>query len=63
MIDGPCNPETLARWPLAAYAQTHGVRQVLTFEAPGRHQLEVRVQAHLAAIEAAIEYCSGPEQK
>lgn len=58
VIDGPCNPETLARWPLAAYAQIHGVKRVLTLEAPGRHSIEVRVQAHLAAIEAAIEYCT-----
>lgn len=55
--------ETLARWPLAAYAQIHGVKRVLTLEAPGRHSIESRVQAHLAAIEAAIEYCSGPDQE
>jgi hypothetical protein len=32
--------------------------RVLTLEAPGSHSIEVRVQAHLVAIEAAIEYCS-----
>lgn len=59
VIEGPCNPESLVWWPLAAYAQTHGVKRVLTLEASGRHSIEVRVQAHLVAIEAAIEYCSG----
>lgn len=63
VIDGPCNPDRLAWWPLAAYAQTHGVKRVLTLEAPGRHPIEARVQAHLTAIEAAIEYCSGPDQE
>jgi protein MpaA len=63
VIDGPCNPDRLAWWPLAAYAQTHGMKRVLTLEAPGRHSIEVRVQAHLVAIEAAIEYCSGPDQE
>jgi predicted deacylase len=58
-IEGPCNPETLDLWPLAAYAQTHGVKRVLTLEASGRHSIEVRVQTHMEAIEAAIEYCSG----
>jgi hypothetical protein len=63
VIDGPCNPDTLAWWPLAAYAKTHGVKRVLTLEAPGRHSIEARVQAHLVAIEAAIEYFSGLDRE
>jgi len=63
VIDGPCNPDRLAWWPLAAYAHFHGVKRVLTLEAPGRHSIEARVQAHLVAIEAAIEYCSEPDRE
>jgi predicted deacylase len=63
VIDGPCNPDTLAWWPLATYAQTHGVKRALTLEALGRHSIEARVRAHLVAIEAATEYCSGPDRE
>jgi predicted deacylase len=62
VIDGPCNPDTLAWWPLAAYAQTHGVKRVLTLEAGGSYSIEARVQAHLLAIEAAIECFSRPDR-
>lgn len=43
--------------PMAIYGLTHETPCLLTFEA-GKWPLSVQVQAHLLAIEAALDYCS-----
>jgi hypothetical protein len=42
-------------WPLALYALSHGASRSLTLEAPAACPLELRVNAHLLAIQIALD--------
>jgi protein MpaA len=57
VIARPPEPGTLSWWPMAVYGFAHGIPCSLTLEA-GRSSLETQVQAHLDAIEAALDLCS-----
>jgi hypothetical protein len=45
-------------WPLAVYALQHGVKHNFTLEAGMASSPQARIDAHLAAIDAALEYFS-----
>jgi hypothetical protein len=49
-------------WPLAVYALEHGVRHNFTLEAGMASSPQARIDAHLAAIDAALEYFSTDER-
>lgn len=50
-------PGTRTWWPMAVYGFARGIPCSLTLEA-GRSTLQVQVQAHLQAIDAALGLCS-----
>jgi hypothetical protein len=56
VIVRPREPGTLTWWPMAVYGFAHGIPCSLTLEA-GRSPLKIQVQAHLDAIEAALDLC------
>ena len=49
-------PEEMEWWPMALYANTRGCRHALTLETSASLAMEVRVKAHLLAIQTALEY-------
>lgn len=57
VIARPLEPETHSWWPMARYGFAQGIPCSLTLEA-GRSPLKMQVQAHLQAIEAALDFCS-----
>lgn len=57
VIARPREPGTRSWWPMAVYGFAHGTPCSLTLEA-GQSTLQKQVQAHLQAIEAAMELCS-----
>ncbi len=60
VIARPPEPGTHSWWPMARYGFAQGIPCSLTLEV-GRSPLATQVQAHLGAIEAALELCSfGP---
>jgi predicted deacylase len=58
VIRRPCAPSDMEWWPLAVYALQHGVKHNFTLEAGTASSTQVRINAHLAAIDAALEYFS-----
>lgn len=46
-------------WPMALYSLSQGTRRCLTVESASQFPMEVRVKAHLQAIDIALEYFSG----
>jgi protein MpaA len=58
VIRRPCAPSDMDWWPLAVYARQHGVKHNFTLEAGTASSIQVQIDAHLAAIDAALEYCS-----
>jgi len=57
VIARPLEPGTHSWWPMARYGFAQGIPCSLTLEA-GRSPLKMQVQAHLQAIEAALDFCS-----
>jgi murein peptide amidase A len=58
VIRRPCSPPEMDWWPLAVYALGHGVKHNFTLEAGRGSALQAEIDAHLAAIDAALEYFS-----
>lgn len=48
-------PETLPDWPEAFLLHFHCARRVFTVETPSEFHIDARVEAHVAAIDAALE--------
>jgi len=57
VIARPLEPGTHSWWPMARYGFAQGIPYSLTLET-GRSPLQRQVQAHLQAIEAALDLCS-----
>ena len=62
VIRRPCAPSDMEWWPLAVYALEHGVKHNFTFEAGTASLTQAQIDAHLAAIDAALEYFSAINQ-
>lgn len=58
VIRRPCAPPDMDWWPLAVYALQHGVKHNFTLEAGMASSTRVQIDAHLAALDAALEYVS-----
>ncbi len=54
-------PEDMEWWPMALYAYTRGCRHVMTLETSPDLPIEVRIKAHLRAIQTALEFMEGKE--
>ena len=52
-------PDEMELWPMALYAYTRGCRHVFTLETSPSLPMEVRVKAHLLAIQTALEQMEG----
>ena len=52
-------PHEMEWWPMALYAYTRGCRHVCTLETSPALPMEVRVKAHLLAIQTALEQTAG----
>lgn len=50
---------TMDWWPMALYGYSKGVRRCLTLETATRFSMDMRVEAHLTAIDTALNYFSG----
>ena len=50
------DPEEMDWWPMALYANTRGCSHVFTLETSASLPMDVRVKAHLTAIQTALEY-------
>lgn len=59
VIRRPCAPPEMDWWPWAVYTLEHGVKHNFTLEVGTASSPQMRIDAHLAAIGAALEYCSG----
>jgi murein peptide amidase A len=55
VIERACAFDDMRAWPLALYALSHGASRRLTLEAPAACLLELRVSAHLFAIQIALK--------
>jgi predicted deacylase len=58
VIERLCKPDSMSGWPMPIYALTKGARRYITLEASSNFPMEVRVNAHLLALEAALTYFS-----
>ncbi len=56
VINRSPDPESMDWWPMALYARSRGARYCMTLETPPAFPMPVRVQAHLAAVRAAIQH-------
>lgn len=56
VIERLCKPDSMSGWPMPIYALTKGARRYITLETSSQFPLEVRVYAHLLALEAALTY-------
>ncbi len=54
-------PDEMEWWPMALYAYTRGCSHVLTLETSPALPMDVRIKAHLLAIQTALEYLEGKE--
>ena len=45
-------------WPMALYALSKGTRRCLTLETATKYSMDIRVEAHLKAIDTALNYFS-----
>jgi hypothetical protein len=54
-------PDEMEWWPMALYAYTRGCSHVCTLETSPDLPMDVRVQAHLLAIQTALEQTEGKE--
>ncbi len=54
-------PDEMEWWPMALYAHTRGCSHVCTLETSPALPMDVRVQAHLLAIQTALEQTEGKE--
>jgi hypothetical protein len=52
-------PDEMEWWPMALYAFTRGCSHVLTLETSPALPMDVRIKAHLLAIQTALEYLEG----
>ena len=52
-------PDEMDWWPMALYAYIRGCRHVFTMETSPALPMEVRVKAHLLAIQTALEQAQG----
>ena len=48
-------PEDMEWWPMALYAYTRGCGHVITLETSPALPMDVRIKAHLRAIQTALE--------
>lgn len=53
------DPEEMEWWPMALYANTRGCHHVFTLETSPSLPMDVRVKAHLTAIQTALKYAGG----
>ena len=53
-----CEPDEPSHWPEAIYLAKNGCPLSFTFETPSSLALETRVQAHCAAVLAALRMCA-----
>jgi hypothetical protein len=49
-------PDEMEWWPMALYAYTRGCKHVFTLETSPALPMDIRVKAHLQAIQTALEY-------
>jgi len=54
-------PDEMEWWPMALYAYTRGCSHVFTLETSPALPMDVRVKAHLLAIQTALEQMEGKE--
>lgn len=52
-------PDEMEWWPMALYAYTRGCSHVFTLETSPALPMDVRIKAHLLAIQTALEYLEG----
>ncbi|MDH3257176.1 MAG: M14 family metallocarboxypeptidase, partial [Nitrospinota bacterium] len=52
-------PDEMEWWPMALYAYTRGCRHVFTLETSPVLTMDVRIKAHLRAIQTALEHKEG----
>lgn len=50
---------TMDWWPMAIYALSKGTRRCLTLESATKFSMDIRVEAHLVAIDTALDFYSG----
>ena len=53
------DPDEMEWWPMALYAYTRGCSHVFTLETSPALPMDVRIKAHLLAIQTALEYLEG----
>lgn len=58
VIRRPCAPPEMDWWPLAVYALERGVKHNFTLEVGTASSPQARIDAHLVALDAALEYFS-----
>ncbi len=51
--------KTMDWWPMALYSLSQGTQRCLTLETATRFPMDVRVEAHLLAVDTALNYFSG----
>jgi len=54
-------PEDMDWWPMALYAHTRGCSHVFTLETSPGFSMDIRIKAHLMAIQTALEHLDGKE--
>ena len=54
VIDRPARDDSMTWWPMALYSASKGTSLCLTLETPTAMPMQVRVQAHLTAIDCAL---------
>jgi len=59
LISRLSEPDEMEWWPMALYAYTRGCRHVCTLETSPDLPMDVRVKAHLLAIQTAVEHVEG----
>ena len=61
LLNPPTEPEDMEWWPMALYAHKRGCSHTFTLETSTALPMEVRVNAHLSAIQAALEFMKETE--
>jgi len=54
VIERPGQDDSMTWWPMALYSASRGTALCLTLETPTTVPMQVRVQAHLTAIDCAL---------
>jgi len=52
-------PDEMEWWPMALYAYTRGCSHVFTLETSPALPMDVRIKAHLLAIQTALQQMAG----